>query len=95
MLVFRNLIVASLSWIWLLVPWFWWRSGGDPQYITYAFTVNVLFILAMLPDIQLARKYAKEGHYLDYGLGNLNSNPMGRGMLKMARALGFMKETDR
>lgn len=95
MLVVRNLIVASLSWIWLLIPWLWWRSGGDLRYITYALAVNILFILAMLPDIKLARKYAKEGHYLDYGLGNLSSNPMGRGMLKMARAIGFMKDTYR
>jgi acyl phosphate:glycerol-3-phosphate acyltransferase len=91
MLVLRNLIVASLAWIWLLIPWFWWLSNGDPLYIGYAVLVNVLFILAMLPEIQTALKYKREGKTLAYGLGSLSSNPMGRGMLKMARAFGFMK----
>ena len=85
MLVFRNMIVATLSWIWLLIPWFWWRSGGDPVFIIYAVAINVMFILAMVPDIQLARKYAAEGKYLEYGLGSLKSHPMGRGMLKIAK----------
>jgi glycerol-3-phosphate acyltransferase PlsY len=85
MLVFRNMIVASLSWLWLLIPWFLWRTGGDIQYILYAIVVNVLFILAMIPDIKIARKYQREGKYIEYGLGNLKSNPMGRGMLKIAK----------
>lgn len=85
MAVFRNMIVASLSWIWLLIPWLWWRTGGDLAHSLYAVAVNVLFLLAMLPEYQIAMKYKKEGKYLEYGLGNLKSNPMGRGMLKIAR----------
>lgn len=85
MLVFRNMIVASLSWIWLLIPWFWWRSDGDWTYILYALVLNVLFILAMVPEIKMAQKYKKEGKYLEYGMGSLKSNPMGRGMIKIAK----------
>jgi len=39
----------------------------------------------MIPDIKIARKYQREGKYIEYGLGNLKSNPMGRGMLKIAK----------
>jgi glycerol-3-phosphate acyltransferase PlsY len=85
MFVFHNLIVATISWIWLLIPWFWWRFDSDPLYIIFAVFINIVFILAMLPEIKMARKYAKEGKYLEYGLGTLSSNPMGRGMLKMAK----------
>jgi acyl phosphate:glycerol-3-phosphate acyltransferase len=85
MIIFRNMIVASLSWLWLLIPWFWWRTGGDIQYILYSIAVNVLFILAMIPEIKTARKYKEEGKYIEYGLGNLKSNPMGRSMLKIAK----------
>ena len=92
MLVFRNLIVATLSWIWLLIPWFWWRTEGDPLYIGYAVALNIIFILAMAPEIKLGLKYQREGKTQEYGVGTLSSHPMGRGMLKMARALGFMKE---
>jgi len=85
MLVFRNMIVASLAWIWLLIPWFWWRSGGDIAYILYAVAINVLFVLAMIPDYQKAMKYKKDGKYIEYGMGSLRSHPMGRGMLKIAK----------
>ena len=85
MVVLRNMIVASISWIWLLIPWLWWRSGGNPAYIAYAVIVNIIFILAMLPEVKMAQKYAQKGKYLEYGMGSLASHPMGRGMLKMAK----------
>jgi glycerol-3-phosphate acyltransferase PlsY len=85
MLVLRNMIVASLSWIWLLIPWFWWRTNGDMAYILYAIAVNIIFLLAMYPEYQTAMKYKKEGRYLEYGMGSLKAHPMGRGMLRMAR----------
>ena len=85
MVVFRNMIVASLSWIWLLIPWFWWRSGGDWTYILYALALNIFFILAMIPEIRMAQRYKQEGKYLEYGRGSLKSHPMGRGMIKIAK----------
>jgi len=51
MVVFRNMVVASLSWIWLIIPWFWWRTDGDPAYMLYAVAVNIIFLLAMIPDV--------------------------------------------
>jgi hypothetical protein len=85
MVVFRNMIAANLMWMWLLIPWFWWRTDGDIRYVLYAVVVNILFILAMIPDIKMAIKYKREGKYIEYGLGNLKSNPMGRSMLKIAK----------
>lgn len=84
MVIFRNMIVATLSWIWLLIPWLWWRMDGDVAHILYGVAVNILFILAMLPEYKTAMKYKAEGKYLEYGTGTLKSHPMGRGMLKMA-----------
>jgi glycerol-3-phosphate acyltransferase PlsY len=92
LVVFRNLVITSLAWIWLLIPWFWWRTGGDSGTMIYVVAINVLFILAMLPEIKMASKYSREGKTQEYGLSSLNSHPMGRGMLKMARVMGFMKE---
>jgi len=85
MVILRNMVVASLSWIWLLIPWLWWRFNGDSAYIIYAITLNVLFLVAMIPEYQMAMKYKKEGKMTEYGLSNLKSNPMGRGMLKIAK----------
>lgn len=85
MVIFRNMIVASLSWLWLLIPWFWWRTGGDLMHIIFAFAVNIIFLIAMIPEYQMAMKYKKEGRQREFGLGALKANPMGRGMLKMAK----------
>ncbi len=85
MLVFRNLIVASLAWMWLLIPWLWWRTDGSQLAVLYGVVVNILFVLAMLPEYRTAMRYKKEGKYVEYGLGQLKSNPMGRGMLKIAK----------
>ena len=85
MVIFRNMIVASLSWLWLLIPWFWWRTGGDLMHIIFAIAVNIIFLIAMIPEYQMAMKYKKEGRQREFGLGALKANPMGRGMLKMAK----------
>lgn len=84
MVILRNIVAANLAWIWLLIPWFWWRTAGDLAHILYAVAVNILFILAMIPEARMALKYKREGKYLEYGLGSLKSHPMGRGMLKIA-----------
>jgi acyl phosphate:glycerol-3-phosphate acyltransferase len=94
MLVFRNLIVATISWIWLLIPWFWLRKPENPEFIFYAVALNILFILAMIPEIKTGIMYKKKGMTDEYGRGSLSSNPMGRGFLKMANVLGFMKDID-
>lgn len=85
LLVFRDVVVANLLWIVLLIPWLWWRTEGSPAHILYAVIVNILFILAMIPEYKIAMKYRKDGKYLEYGLGSMKSSPMGRGMLKIAK----------
>jgi len=85
MVVFRNMVVATLSWIWLLIPWLWWRTNGSWEYIVYGVAVNILFILAMIPEIQNVMAYKEKGKTFEYAMGNLKSNPMGRGMLKIAK----------
>jgi hypothetical protein len=42
----------------------------------------------MIPEYKIAMKYRQEGKYFEYGLGSLKSNPMGRGMLKIAKFFG-------
>lgn len=84
MVVLRNMIAANLSWLWLIIPWLWWRTDGDLAHILYAVAVNVIFLIAMIPEYKMAMKYKKEGKLVEYGLGSMKSTPMGRSMLKMA-----------
>jgi acyl phosphate:glycerol-3-phosphate acyltransferase len=83
MVVLRNIVVASLSWMWLLIPWMWFRTY-DLAHIAYAVAVNILFVLAMLPEYKMALKFQKEGKLEAYARGSLESNPMGRGLLRLA-----------
>jgi glycerol-3-phosphate acyltransferase PlsY len=81
--VFRNYLIATVGWMWLLIPWFWLRKPGQIEFIFYAFAVNIIFILAMIPEVKMALKSKQ------YVSSNRLSTPMGRGYMKMARALGF------
>jgi acyl phosphate:glycerol-3-phosphate acyltransferase len=83
--ILRNIIVATVSWIWLLIPWLWWRHP-DNAYLYFAIVVNIMIMLAFVPEIRNVKKYSREGKMEQYGLGSLNSNPMGRGFIKIARA---------
>jgi len=81
--VFHNYLIATVSWMWLLIPWMWWRKSGQIEFIFYAFAINIIFWLAMIPEIKMAIKNKS------YTSNNRLSTPMGRGYLKMARAMGF------
>jgi acyl phosphate:glycerol-3-phosphate acyltransferase len=81
--VFHNYLIATVSWMWLLIPWLWLRRSGQIEYIFYAFAVNIIFWLAMIPEVKMAIKNK------NYTSSNRASTPMGRGYMKMARAMGF------
>jgi glycerol-3-phosphate acyltransferase PlsY len=52
-LLLRNVFAAFNVALWLLIPWFWFRTH-DPYYIAYAVAVNVIIAIAVIPD---ARQY--------------------------------------
>jgi len=81
--VFHNYLIATVSWMWLLIPWMWWRTSGQIEYIIYAIAINLIFWLALIPEIKMVIKDKS------YNSSNRLSTPMGRGYLKMARAMGF------
>jgi hypothetical protein len=74
-----------------MIPWFWFRTQ-DPAYLVYAVLVNVIYILALLPEIQGQIKAHREGR-ADMEKG-LESFPMGRGMLKIMRFFGVGKRKE-
>jgi acyl phosphate:glycerol-3-phosphate acyltransferase len=80
----RDIKVMFLAWIWLVIPWLWLRTG-DPWQIGYAVAINLLFILAMIPELMMMNRYRKEGRLLEYGVSSITSNPMGRSFVKIAK----------
>jgi glycerol-3-phosphate acyltransferase PlsY len=91
LLVLRNVIVAYLAGLWLLIPWFWIRTG-DVWYIGYAVLSNVLFTVAMIPDIQGHLDRRRRGIRLEMQ-DSMELTPMGKHMMEITRRLGLTKDS--
>ena len=86
LLVFRSVVIATLAWMWLLVPWLWFRFG-EWEFILFALGINILFYLSLIPEFKIAQKYREKGLYQEYARGSMMSTPMGRSTIKLAKRL--------
>lgn len=80
--IIKDFFAAYLAGLWLLLPWIWFTTYRW-EYVLYAVIVNLLVILAMIPDLQQYLKIKKEVH-VDSKMV-LETTPMGRGMIKMSK----------
>ncbi len=85
----RDPLIAYLSGLWLMIPWSIVFLRGWPQ-IIYVLVVNGLFMLAMLPELRFYLQARKEGR-VNMQVG-IDSTPMGKSMMKLARKLGLMRD---
>ena len=88
--VLRSVLLSWLLGPWLMIPWLWFRTM-DPWHVAYAVAVNLLFVLAMIPEFRTIRDRKRRGVEGDM-MGALEATPMGRGVRKMADRLGLLKE---
>jgi glycerol-3-phosphate acyltransferase PlsY len=90
LLIFRDVLLAYMAGMWLLIPWLWFRTY-DAAYLAYAIIVNILFLVAMLPDLKQYFKFKREGkvNIAD----SLQTTDM-RHMLKLADKLGLNKKKE-
>ncbi len=92
-LVVKDYFVAYMAGLWLLIPWMWIRTGRI-EFVIYAVIANVLYIAAMIPDFKQMAKF-KKVIKIDTKMV-LETNPMGRGMLKIAEWLKkIFKKSDK
>lgn len=91
MAVFKDFLVSYLAGLWLILPWLWFTSH-NLYFLLYGVAANLLFLLAMIPEIRDVIRLRKL-----YGKGELRSMmdgvPMGRSMLKIMDRLGLSKRT--
>lgn len=78
--VLRDFILAYMAGLWFAIPWLWFTTH-DMVYVAYAVIINILFFMAMIPDLRQYQKARKEGN-IDMS-DVLATTPMGRGMMKM------------
>ena len=78
--ILRDFILAYMAGLWFAIPWLWFTTH-DPVYVVYAVIVNILFFVAMIPDLRQYQKARKDG---DVDMSDvLATTPMGRGMMKI------------
>jgi glycerol-3-phosphate acyltransferase PlsY len=88
LLIFRDVLIAYMAGMWLMIPWLWFRFH-DLSYLAYAVAINVIFAIAMLPELELYFKLKREGK-IDL-VSSLQTTEMGR-VAKMAKRLGLIKD---
>jgi glycerol-3-phosphate acyltransferase PlsY len=90
MLVLKELLFAYVGGVFLVIPWLWF-STHNPFYLAYALVINLLFILAMIPElkqiIELRRKYGKTDMK-----ASMETFPMGQQMLRLMNKLNRKSE---
>jgi glycerol-3-phosphate acyltransferase PlsY len=79
--IVKDFFAAYLAGLWLLLPWLWFTTSRW-EYVLYAIIVNLLVILAMLPDLKQYIEIKKVVNVDSKMM--LETTPMGRGMLKMS-----------
>jgi glycerol-3-phosphate acyltransferase PlsY len=89
--VLRDMLVAYVGGLWLLLPWLWFRTH-DVGHVAYAIAVNVIFVVAMIPEMKQYIKLRREGKGGDLSQV-MQLTGMGRGIYKMAKHFGVLKES--
>jgi glycerol-3-phosphate acyltransferase PlsY len=89
LVVFRDVVVSYLLGPLLMIPWLWFRTR-DPWHLAFAVILNVIFLLAMIPEIKNYREYKRQG--IDMAAA-MEATPMGHGIKKMANRLGLMRDS--
>ena len=79
----KQVLVAYVGGTWLMIPWLWIRTRGDPAHVIYVIAVNLIMTLAMIPDIRLILDRRRRGVSGSFA-GSMDATPMGRGITRMA-----------
>lgn len=56
----RDMFLSFTVGVFFLIPWFWYRFN-DPAYLLYAVVVNILFWVAIWPELRIHLKNRREG----------------------------------
>jgi acyl phosphate:glycerol-3-phosphate acyltransferase len=89
MMVIGSTMIAYISWLWLMIPWMAWKMGTPG--LIYAVVINLIFILATIPEMRLMIRMRREGTYREYMDALYASSPRWRGMKKMSDRLWLFR----
>lgn len=90
LLLMRDMLIAYMAGVWFLIPWMWFRTH-DIYYFLYAVAINIVFNIAMIPEIKKWVRITREGKWSETA-NVMQLTGMGRGIFKMAKKLGIAKQ---
>lgn len=90
--ILLNQPTASLIlWFPLLSVWAW-LVRRDAAFAVFGIALLVLFLIAEIPEIRLARQYMKEGRLDDYNKMIIDSSSQTRGMKRLSEKIRFWEK---
>ena len=90
LVVLRNVFVSYLAGLWLMIPWLWFRTR-DLAHLAYVIFCNIIFVVAMIPEIRTMRDRKRRGVQGDFA-GAMEATPMARSIRKIANRFGLLQE---
>ncbi len=90
LLLMRDMLIAYMAGVWFLIPWIWFRTH-DVYYLLYAVAINIVFNIAMIPEIKKWIRITREGKWSETA-NVMQLTGMGRGIFKMAKKLRIFKQ---
>lgn len=89
-IVIRDILVAYLSGLWLLVIWLWFRTH-EIAYVWYGIAANLIFLSSMIPEIRQYLDFRRRGLGADIG-ETVQMTGMGRGIYRFAKRLKLIRD---
>jgi acyl phosphate:glycerol-3-phosphate acyltransferase len=89
-LLLRDTYITFIGGMWLLIPWLWF-STHDWRYVAWAVVVNLMFIVASLPDMREYLRIRRSGTAAPSFEETLQTTPMGKGLYKMGRKMHLVR----
>jgi glycerol-3-phosphate acyltransferase PlsY len=74
----------------LIIPWMW-LTTFNPWYVLYGVAANLLFALAIIPELKEVIRTRQQKRGAGSMEEMMQTNPMGRSMLSIARRMKWMK----
>lgn len=92
-LVLRDTFITFIGGMWLMIPWLWFTTR-DWRFAAYAVLVNLMFILASIPEMRQYVRIMRSGDAALTFEETLQTTPMGKGLYKMGQKMRLLRREE-
>jgi hypothetical protein len=90
LVIAQNLMLAYVSWLWLMVPWLFLRTFNY-TYLLYTLGLIMIFMITTVPEIKAFIQLNRDGNRAAFlGQGLYDSSPRWRGMKRLQERLNTL-----